>query len=44
MVHSHRLQLDRVSIICPGTTGYRLNDKVTVVPLSDLLRVAEIAE
>ncbi len=34
-----QLRLDGVWVLYPGSTLYRLNDEVTVVPLRDLLRV-----
>ncbi len=39
-----QLRPDRINIIYPGTTNYRLNDKVAVVPMKDLLRATGITD
>lgn len=39
-----QLRPERISIIYPGTARYHLNDKVAVVPLSDLLGATTIAD
>jgi len=39
-----QLQPERIKIIYPGAIRYHLNDKVAVVPLSDLLRVDALAD
>lgn len=38
------LRLDGVTIVYPGATPYQLGERVIVVPLSDLLRVASVEE
>ena len=39
-----QLRPERIGIIYPGTTRYHLSDKVTAVPLNDLLGAATIAD